>query len=127
MSKSCVFSNILHYKTPLRFFLITRYYEKKHETVSLHTVNCCLKDLGLYPSGRIPEGAYNRNRKSGSMEIRFVFTGFSIKGQKVTINRSHSNTFGGGWGAYIRGRSFNIRNVLFCLQVAEPITWKACK
>ena len=64
------------------------------------------------------------------MEIRFVFTGFSIKGQKVTINRSHSNTFGvgsGGGGAYIRGRSFNIRNVLFCLQVAEPITWKACK
>ena len=61
------------------------------------------------------------------MEIRFVFTGFSIKGQKVTINISHSNTFGVGWGAYIRGRSFNIRNVLFCLQVADPITWKACK
>ena len=56
-----------------------------------------------------------------------MFTGFSIKGQKVTINLSHSNTFGVGWGAYIRGRSFNIRNVLFCLQVAEPITWKACK
>ena len=30
------------------------------------------------------------------MEIRFVFTGFSIKGQKVTINRTHSNTFGVG-------------------------------
>ena len=58
------------------------------------------------------------------MEIRFVFTGFLIKGQKVTINRSHSNTFG---MTYIRGRPFNIRNVLFCLQVAEPITWKACK
>lgn len=60
------------------------------------------------------------------MEIRFVFTGFSIKGQKVTINLSHSNTFGVGWGGG-GGRSFNIRNVLFCLQVAEPITWKACK
>lgn len=86
--------------------------------------------LIILRNGLIPEGAYKRNRKSSSMEIRFVFTGFSIKGQKVTINRRNSNAFGGGWGAggaYIRRRSFDIRNVLFCLQVAEPITWKACK
>ena len=46
------------------------------------------------------------------MEIRFVFTGFSIKGQKVTINRSHSNTFGVGSGGGGGGAPISVEDLL---------------
>ena len=44
-----------------------------------------------------------------------MFTGFSIKGQKFTINRSHSNIFGGGGGGRLNpGKIFsNKEKIIF--------------